>query len=326
MPSARNMLSMTAQSVVMTPASTSYFSAYADELDPVLFDGMRLREEVRRWVLQTIHNILATRPPMVQAFIRSESWARIWIAGSGVSYQWEASRHPADLDILLGIDFVELRRSNPGYSGLTDSEITAILNQLFYDALKGQVGQFPFNSEDATYEVTAYVNRGVSNHPDGITAINPYAAYDATSDEWAVLPTKTAHAINPAWDMAVERDRGYAQDLVDQYGSALAQVQNAQNPAHRTNAETHLQQVMDAAAGLYDELHNGRRSAFGAAGSGYSDFHNYRWQAGKATGVVQAMKQIRQYLDDANDAAEFETYGMELPDTETLVRRSIAGF
>lgn len=320
----RNMLSQVAGPVTLVPTSTSYFSATVDHLDPTLFEGMHLRPEIRQWILRTIHSILneeSMSSAVPGRLMHSESWSRIWIAGSGISYQWQASRTPADLDLLLGIHYVEFRRANPAYASFTDSEIASMLNQLFYEELKTQIGDFPFGEDE--YEVTAYVNRGVSATPDGITAINPYAAYDVTIDEWAVLPQKAGAVLNPAWETHVERDRQYAEDLMNEYSSALQEIRGAQNHAHRTNAETRLQQVMDRASGLYDELHSGRRAAFGPSGAGYADFNNYRWQAGKRNGIIKATRSIRQYLSEAQDRTDFETYGMELPDTDTLLRRSL---
>lgn len=317
----RNMLSQTAAPVALVPASTSYFSEPADHLDPNLFEGMHLKASVRSWVLRTVHSILTESTRLPGRLMHSETWTRVWIAGSGVSYQWAASREPADLDILLGVNYVEFRRANPAYVSFTDSEIASILNEVLYQELQGPEGDFPF-SDNGLYEVTAYVNRGVSASRDAILSINPYAAYDVTQDEWALLPQQMPTSINPAWEMSVERDRQYAEDLVREYGNTLRSIRGATNPAHRTNSESRLQQIMEQTAGLYEEMHAGRRAAFGVGGAGYADFHNYRWQAGKRNGVVQAAKKIRQYLSDARDRTDFETYGMELPDTETLIRRS----
>lgn len=317
----RNMLSETAGPVALVPSSTSYFSEPSDHLDPVLFDNMHLKPSVRSWILRTIHTVLSSSSSPPGRLMHSETWTRVWLAGSGVSFQWSATREPADLDILLGVNYVEFRRANPAYVSFTDSEIASMLNELLYQELQGPDGDFPF-SDSGLYEVTAYVNRGVSSARDAILSINPYAAYDVSQDEWALLPQRMPTAINPAWEMSVERDRQYAEDLVREYGNTLRSIRGATNPAHRTNAESHLQQLMDQAAGLYEEMHAGRRSAFGVGGAGYADFHNYRWQAGKRNGVVQATKRIRQYLSEARDRTDFETYGMELPDTETLIRRS----
>lgn len=315
---ARNMLSEAALPVALTPSNTSYFSEPSDHLDPILFEGTRMHAEVRHWILRTVFSVLNEN---VHPLMHAETWTRVWIAGSGVSYQWSASREPADLDILLGINYVEFRRANPAYVSFTDGEIASSLNELFYEQMRGPKGDFPFS--DAThYDVTVYVNRGVSAARDSILSINPYAAYDVTQDEWALVPQTMGATVNPAWEMSVERDRQYAEDLVREYGDALRAVRSAQNPAHRTNAENRLSQIMDAGSALYEELHSARRAAFGPAGAGYADFNNYRWQAGKRNGVVQASKKIREYLNAARDRTDFETYGTELPDTETLIRRS----
>lgn len=318
----RNMLSQVAGPVSLVPSATSYFSHPSDRLDPVLFEGTHMRPEVRGWAIRTVHSLLQEESDFLATGLRHpETWTRIWIAGSGVSYQWEASRQPADIDILLGIDYVEMRRANPAFVSFADSEIAAMLNQHFALEMRGPAGEFPF-SDAFDYEVTVYVNRGVSAARDAISTINPYAAYDVTQDEWAVTPQPMSTSINPAWEMAAERDRQFAEDLVSEYGNALRGIQEARNPAHRTNAEARLHQIMEAADGLYDEIHSGRRSAFTTAGSGYSDFGNYRWQAGKRNGVIQASKKIREYLKAAKDRTDFETYGLDLPDTETLIRRS----
>lgn len=319
---ARNMLSQVATPVALLPSSTSYFSAPSDHLDPVLFDGTHLKPAVRQWMLRTVHEGMSTDiGDSLPRLMHSETWSRVWVAGSGVSYQWEASRDPGDIDILLGIDYVDFRRANPAMVSFTDGEIASMLNERFRAYLDGPAGEFPF-SDTFPYEVTIYVNRGVSAARDAILVINPYAAYDVSQDEWALVPQPMTANSNPAWEMSVERDRQYAEDLIREYGNALRSVQSAANPAHRTNAETRLAELMDAAAGLYDEIHSGRRAAFTMVGAGYSDFNNYRWQAGKKNGVVQATRRIKQYLDAAKDRSDFERYGMELPDTETLIRRS----
>lgn len=319
---ARNMLSQVAAPVGLAPSATSYFSEPEDHLDPVLFEGSHLRPEVRHWILRTVLSVLhEPARDSLPGLLHAETWVRIWVAGSGVSYQWSATRDPADLDVLLGINYVEFRRANPAYVSFTDGEVASMLNELFYEEMQGPRGDFPF-TDAFGYDVTVYVNRGVSAARDAILSINPYAAYDVTQDEWALLPQRMGATINPAWEMSVERDRQYAEDLVREYGDALRSVQNAQNPAHRTNAENRLLQVMDAGAALFEELHAARRSAFGPAGAGYADFNNYRWQAGKRHGVVQASKKIREYLRSAKDRTDFETYGMDLPDTETLIRRA----
>jgi hypothetical protein len=299
----------------LTSGSTSYFADPDDGLDPSLFDGTHLKPTVRMFVLHTVHDFLR------EHFVSSETWCRVWIAGSGVSYQWSAAREPGDLDVLLGINYVEFRQGNPSYSGYSDTEIAKMINEVCHDELYPEVANVALGR--GTYEVTVYVNAGVTAAVNGINFINPYAAYDCTEDEWAKVPQKNPHVhIHPSWQMAVEADRARGERIVNTYGDVLRQIRGAQNPAHRTNAENNLNVVLGAASGLFDEIHAGRKAAFGPSGHGYSDFANYRWQSGKANGVVHSMRRLKDYADSARDREDFETYGMELPDTETLIRRA----
>ena len=64
-------------------------------------------------------------------------------------------------------------------------------------------------------------------------------------------------------------------------------------------------------------------AAFSVTGGGYADFTNYRWQKGKSLGVVQAMKNIKDFHESKKASDDFSAYGIELPDTNTLVRRAM---
>ena len=96
----------------MTDYSTSYFSAPAASLDPTLFEGRALRSWVRTGILATLNDFLGLH------YRHPELWAHPWLAGSGVSYQWQAAREPKDLDCLVGVDFVQFRKANPEFAGL----------------------------------------------------------------------------------------------------------------------------------------------------------------------------------------------------------------
>jgi len=301
--------------VTVNQSSTSYFSEPEAELDPSLFEGEHLKANVRDWVLDTVHDFLDGK------YTGSGDWARVWIAGSGISYQWSADRDPGDLDVMLGINYVRFRHANPGYAGLSDMEIARMLNVDMFSDLYPQIDGVSFGR--TRFEITVYANMGVTAEPTGILTINPYAAYDLTSDRWAVMPQRhPTHHIHPSWDQTVEMDRMRGEHIIGHYGKALEQITGAQNDAHRTNAVGYLKNALDAASGLYDEIHAGRKAAFNEFGHGYADFHNYRWQSGKRTGVIQAMKRLKDYQSAAQSATEMETYGMELPDHETLIRRA----
>lgn len=301
--------------LAVSEASTSYFSDPEPELDPSLFEGTHLKANVREWVLNTVLDFLAEK------YTAPDDWARLWIAGSGISYQWSADRDPGDLDVMLGVDYVRFRQANPGFNGLSDMEVARQLNVDMFTDLYPEIDGVSFGRTN--FEVTVYANMGVTADPDGILTIHPYAAYDLTSDEWAVVPERHPHVYaHPSWNVTVEADRQRGEAIVSHYSKALEQVHGARNDAHRTNAVGYLKSTLDAASGLYDEIHAGRKAAFNQYGHGYADFHNYRWQSGKASGVIQAMKRMKDYADGAAKATEVETYGMELPDSDTLIRRA----
>lgn len=296
-----------AQGVALLPASTSYFSAPGTSLDPTLFDGYHLKA----WVRTKLLGMLMAH--LVHHYNSPERWAHAWVAGSGVSYQWEASRSPGDLDVLVGVDYPLFRESNPDYRGLSDAEISRDLNETFNADLT------PFTRDWNGYEVTFYSNPWATD----ITAINPYAAYDLHHDEWTVEPDPRQHApVVRAWEQKATRDHEMANDIVRRYSQALTDVRGAQNPAYRVNAERRLNLAIDEAVDLFDQIHHGRKQAFSSFGSGYADYGNYRWQAGKASGVVPALRKIKDYRTAIEDDRMAQTYGVDLPSSDVLTRRA----
>ena len=305
--------------VDLSEGSTSYFSVPESALDPSLFDGSHMKPDVRSWIISTVHGFLAKR------YMHPESWTRLWVAGSGVSFQWAADRDPADLDVMLGVDYVRLRQSNPDLSGFSDLEIARLLNQQLHDELYPQVSHTSIGHSN--FEVTVYVNPGVGSSVDDLKIINPYAAYDVTQDEWSVPPNpKPMIRVHPSWDVSVETDRQRADEILRRYGDLLTQVQNATNPAHRVNAEKAFKEVVEDGAALFDQIHSGRKAAFSPAGNGYSDFSNYRWQSGKRTGVVQAMRRLKDYQTADKEREDFESYGLNFPTTDVLVERAVSSY
>jgi hypothetical protein len=294
---------------VITPGSTSYFSAPSRELDPNLFQGEELKHWVRMGILSMLFDYLGTQ------YNAPGSWTHVWLAGSGVSYQWEAARQPGDLDCLVGINYVNFRRSNPEFSGFSDEEIAKEFNEGFNREL------MPKTSNWEGYELTYYVNP-----QSDIRDINPYAAYDLTTDTWTVKPD-----LNPqppysrAWEQRTQRDHDNATEMVKRYTDALNEVRNSTNPAYKVNAERKLKLAMEQAIAFYDDIHKSRHVAFSKVGEGYADYNNYRWQAGKRSGAIQALRSIKDNQNAFNAGKQKELYGMELPDTNTLVRRALRG-
>jgi len=293
----------------IVPSPTSYFSAPSSELDPKLFQELELKPWVRTGILSLLFDYLATH------YSNPHQWTKAWLAGSGVSYQWEASREPGDLDCLVGINYVTFRRDNVEYAGFSDAEIASMLNEGFSEEI------MPNTRNWEGYELTFYVNQ-----QSDIRDINPYAAYDLTGDFWTVTPERNPQPpYSRSWEQRTLRDEETAKEVVSRYSSALSEVHGATNPAHRTNAERKLKLATEQATSIYDDIHAGRKAAFSKVGGGYSDFNNYRWQAGKRSGVVQALRTIKDIKKEQEKQSQVQTYGVELPDASTLIRRTLRG-
>lgn len=284
---------------------TSYFSAPAPELDPKLFEGRQLKSWVRTGVQSILNDFLNLR------YRHSELWAHAWLAGSGVSYQWSAAREPGDLDCLIGVDYLQFRKANPEFRGLSDKEISEQINEEFRDELYGQTENWN------GYELTFYVNPGATD----IRTIKPYAAYDLKFDEWTVSPDpQQVPPVNKDWDQVAANDAAQAKQSATRFTAAINDLRAAPNDALRRNAQTRLEAAAQQGNALYNEIHTNRSMAFSSEGAGYADFHNYRWQAAKGTGTVDQLRTMRQYLKDS--VQERNIYGVDLPNASTLVRRA----
>lgn len=298
---------MTYAPVGITAGASSFDVEPADTLDPELFDGTRLKPNVRMFLMSTLKNFLGSE------YQGMDRWLKLWLAGSGVSFRWQAAREPKDLDALLGIDGVEFRRSNPQFAQVGDNEITSHLN----DDLRE--GLWPQTEDWRGFEVTWYANPKSFD----IRNINPYAAYDVGGDIWAVTPTREPMNVPPEWHSTAATYHSRAREAVGRYSQALTDLKGAQNPAHRVDAERRFGMAVDQAVHLFDTVHNARRSAFSPGGGGGGDFSNFLWQSGKQAGWVPALKQIKDYHRQTTAAGQRGSYGMELPDTDTLIRRAV---
>jgi hypothetical protein len=291
---------------MLEPTETSYFSEPSAILDPRLFKSNKIQPMVRSAVLQLLFNHLD------KSYTSGSAWAHVWLAGSGVSYQWAAHRDPGDLDCLIGIDYRSFRSSNTQFAGLSDKEIAQMLNEGFREELHPITGEFL-----GSFELTFYVNVR-----SNIVDIKPYAAYSLTDDSWTVTPENLRLEISPTWSSAIENDRVQAIDILTRYQNAKDRHEQAGNDALRANARSEMRIAMSQGAGLYESVHQGRNSAFSPMGEGYGDFANYRWQAGKKSGVIQALRSLKSEMDAEDEALNKKTYGVDLPSAGTLIRRA----
>jgi hypothetical protein len=287
-------------------SSTSYFSTPSETLDPTLFDDHRIKGWVRNGLLNLLYDFLG------DTYRQSDLWSTVWLAGSGVSYQWQAQREPADLDVLIGVDYIQFRKAHSEYQGLTDLEISKMLNEDFREHLQ------PDTTNWNGFEVTFYVNPGATD----IRTINPYAAYNLTNNEWTVVPEKQGAPHNAVWEELAKNDRQMAGNIVTRYSQSITDLQNAKNDAARRNAEARLESSLIQGTMLFNNIHQGRKLAFNPTGQGYSDYYNYRWQAGKRSGAIQTLRNIKKYVEKNQSADIAKNYGVDLPDTSTLIRRA----
>jgi hypothetical protein len=293
-------LSAAAQGVepTITPGGSGYFSAPQQGLDPRLFEGDRMHPSVRKWVLDTLYGYWATK------YRSPKQWSTVWAAGSGISYQWAADRGNGDLDILIGVDFPAFFRANRDYVGMSEAEMGDLFNADFHTEL------WPKTANWNGFEVTFYVNPNSSD----IRNINPYAAYNITDDEWTVRPPKLPadpHTLYPAeYQRAFAAEKEQSEMLVSRYGAARRAADAAipDSPGWH-NSMNALNIVATQARALFDSIHLGRRAAFGSGGSGYGDFYNYRWQAHKQAGTVQALAQLSAVDKEAHKAEQCDIYG-----------------
>jgi hypothetical protein len=271
-----------------------------------LFKNGNLNGTVRSAILQLLFNHLNSK------YTGAESWSHVWLAGSGVSYQWAANRDPGDLDCLIGIDYPRFRQSNTRFMGLSDQEVASMLNEEFREDLHPISERFL-----GVFELTFYVNVR-----SNIVDIKPYAAYSVTDDTWTVTPSMDTVEANPAWLNAVENDRLMAIDILSKYVSAKNKYEQASNDAIKANARSEMRMAMSQGIAFYDSVHSERSNAFSPSGEGYSDFANYRWQAGKQSGVIQSLRSLKKEMDAQDEALNKSKYGVDLPDANTLIRRA----
>lgn len=281
----------------ISQGESGYFSTPTNTLDPYLFESNEhLRPDVRTRLVNLLLDYLSTR------YNNPDQWTRIWLAGSGISYQWSAARGNGDLDVLFGIDYDAFVNNNPFYQFDSRDEIANDIDDDLRKNLWSRTTHmsFPLTDDDLYnykfFEVTFFLNPGVDSSYEGIMNIHPYAAYDLTSDTWTHKPEKAGSDIyrHPqVFADQADRNLEAAQALVDRYNH-IRQSEGSSMPGtpQEVNYKAHKALVVNEARGLLDSIHLGRRAAFTGSGEGYGDFYNYQWQRAKADGIIRALNSI----------------------------------
>lgn len=300
--------------VTAAHGKSAYFSPPEQELDPALFTGMLLQQDIRDWIITQLISFWEWEG------ITPGAWLHAWLAGSGISYQWAADRGNGDLDVLLGIDYDMFITGNPDLSIGSRADLAAIIN----DHLKTWLWPLTANAElgGKTYEVTYYWNAAVGSD---ITVVRPYAAYNLATSAWDVLPqpVPAAAGFPRQWADQAHADTERVLQVYQDYSHSLADASRlpASNPGFaaamrgldRTTAELRL---------IWETLHEGRRSAFGPGGQGYGDWHNYRWQAAKNSGITGILRGVIKEADQRKLATETRLHGAPIEPAELALRRA----
>ncbi|MCX4799670.1 hypothetical protein OG497_38085 [Streptomyces sp. NBC_01242] len=255
-----------------------FFAPTKPSLDPRLFDGDRMRPEVRQHLLSLLNGFWA--PRYGDSW---QSWARVYLAGSEAShFLGNDGNGNGDLDILIGVDYDAARAHVPALAGMGDEEIDTHLTDELRHGLNDDARMLPGpdGKETGPWENTFFANPGSWD----IRRIKPYAAYDITRDEWAVRPVET-----PA-DFSPEKLPESTWDVFDALQTLIKAVSELPGGVREREG-----------AALYDYLHTDRHSAFGPDGTGLFDPANATWKAlDKAPG-----KPLQQLIDwkHAHDGA-----------------------
>lgn len=300
------------QPVSPAAGESGYFSLPDSKLDPRLFEGDKIRPDVRAHILNTLYTFWGTR------YHRPKDWSTAWIAGSGISYQWSAGRGNGDLDILIGVDYDEFFAANPKFVGLSEVDLAETFNAELHSGLWPNTAETSIHG--GIFEVTYYVN---PNSTD-IRNINPYAAYNLSADEWTVRPP-TGDAFNHPQEFYThaEAEARQARGLVDQFNTLTARVKSmAPGSPGWHNSMRQAELIVSQASALYDSIHLGRKQAFAPGGSGYGDYYNFRWQYHKQQGTAQALHAVGTAHKAARDEYNATLYGGAVDAADVVLRRA----
>jgi hypothetical protein len=223
---------------------------------------------------------------------------------------------------MLGVDYTKLTTANPEFAGMGEEDFAHLLTEAMKEHLWPLTAAKNFGGK--RFEVTYYLNPRTA---DDVRVIHPYAAIDLLTGAWVIRPPvipENPRDLYPAvWFDAADRDTARARQISNSYGVLLTKLRGTTpGSAGWHNAGAGLNLVTSQARALFDDLHTGRRHAFGGQGAGYGDWNNFRWQRAKASGTVQAMHAITEIATEAKLDEERATYGSVISPAEVTLRRA----
>src|SRR5690242_1156710 len=252
--------------------ASSYFSRPSNILDPNLFEGEHLRPDVRDTILRIYMDYMGRN------YHDPHNWSMVWLAGSGISFQWAANRGNGDLDVLFGIDYSEFVTANPNFMYFDRHEIAEFITADLRKNLWPVTAHTYFGMGE--YELTFFLNDNVEGTANSIVNIHPYAAYNLTTDQWTVKPPRLG--ADPGLDypsefyQQAEANEEAAEALVARYNAVRREGASIRPGSPQdVNNRRHKALVRAEAENLFDSLHTGRKMAFSNQGEGYGDFYNF---------------------------------------------------
>jgi hypothetical protein len=299
--------------IALEPGHSGYFSAPQAILDPTLFEGDHLIPLIRMTLLDTLGGFWHER------YNRWEHWATVWLAGSGISYQWAGDRADSDmgvgdLDVLIGVNSLAFKASNPYFAAWGEIDIDNMLTDELRQGLWPRTANANLNGKN--FEITWFVNQ----RAEDIRTIHPYAAYNVSTDEWTSrppeLPADPMALYSAAWYAAARHDTAAAEALVDKFNLI-------KKGADRLGG-SFLPGVIAQARSLFSDIHTGRRDAFGPSGLGYGDWANFRWQSAKQSGAIGALKKIVEVGDIDQQREDLRLYGGPVASSDEALRAALA--
>lgn len=217
-------------------------------LDTRLFDGDKLRPEVRTSVIRQFNDFCERH-----GYREWARWAKIVFFGSEAS-EWTApNRHGNnDFDLSIGLFYFLFRLHHHPDLYTSDEDIAARFTQEMHAELNDPQHRFP--GIEGVYDQTWFANlRGWD-----IAEIRPYAAYDVVEDEWIVKPPHLQD-----WSI---HDFPEGKGLEEEIHGVILAAQGilAMPEPYRTQN----------GAALWEFVHSNRSDAFGPQGEGWWDARN----------------------------------------------------
>lgn len=301
--------------VRVEPGASSFFSRPTNELDPAIMGNGKVLSGVRIWILGTLHTFWNR-----QGYQASHRWSTVWLAGSGITYQWSAGREmggaPGDLDVLIGVDFPSFFANNPTWAGTPEVDMANVFNDQFRQSLDPLTAATTING--TTYEVTFYVNPAAAD----IRNIHPYAAYNLNTESWTVPPPHLPADWDPrrvfgdSWFEQWHRESGEARSIYSRYRNQLMELRSTGSPADVASIGAAMHHTLKEAHDWWESVHGERHKAFAPGGNGYADYYNARWQAHKKDGSIGVVHQLDAIWNEGHKDLAIQCYGDVIPDAQ----------